>query len=180
MIVLSDPEQAKLRDEMLRSGQAPAQPLFPRLGPGLVRDPGSATGLDAQGGEGRPALQARVARGGRVGRLDDILGAPGWRVISRHKVPIELFNSRQRELIDSLAISFVHVTRGTVADAYLDIDGEYDLWFRRSGRKVIVERPDHYVFATAGSSEDVPAILDELADTLMAAGWKTPAKSVNS
>lgn len=170
LILATDPEQIRVRDEVLRSGKGP-RPAFPRLTSGVVRPPGATDGYDGPGGDGRPSLQARVALGSQVGRLDDLL-RPGWRIVSRHPVPLDLFNESQRVLLTSLDMQWAHVSRGAHFDtSYYDIDAEFDQWYLASGRKAFVERPDHYVFGTAQTNDDLPALLDELAASLNEHGW---------
>ena len=170
MVLMTDPEQARQRDDMLRAGKVPEAPVFPPLGAGIVRPPASP---DAHPTDGRPFLQARVARGRRVDRLDQFV-KPGWRIVSRHPVPQSLFNDRQRKLMSALEIEIAHVSRGATAQ-YGDIDGDYDLYYRRTGRKAFLQRPDHYVFGSVRTIEDLPALLDDLADALSASGWRSPA-----
>jgi 3-(3-hydroxy-phenyl)propionate hydroxylase len=172
-ILETDPDRARARDEALRSGRGPAAG-FPRIPDGLVRRPGAAGGLEAPGADGRPGLQARVALGTRVARLDDLLPRRGWRIVSRHPVPETLFTDVQRALLDSLEMRFVHVSRGASGESsFWDIDAEFDRWYRGTGRKVFLERPDHYVYATAERIEDLPALIDELGADLAAHGWNT-------
>ncbi|MFG1609226.1 bifunctional 3-(3-hydroxy-phenyl)propionate/3-hydroxycinnamic acid hydroxylase [Actinoplanes sp. NPDC049265] len=169
MVSLRDPELARQRDEALRSGSVPPQPEFPRLGPGIVTAAGPGDGSPV---DGRLALQARVAFDGRLGRFDEF-GTPGWKIVSRHPVPAELFGERGRAVAEGLGMAVFHVSRGPGPGYYQDIDGDFDLWFRRTGRKVLILRPDNYVFGSGATVEDLPSLLDGLADTLAAYGWKT-------
>ena len=166
MVLMTDPEQARQRDEMLRSGKGPEAPRFPRLGDGIVRPSGSPLSHVT---DGRPSLQARAALGRRVDRLDQFL-TPGWAIISRHPVPESLFNDAQRSLFAALAIQVAHVSRGAGAQ-YADIDGDYDLWYRKTGRKAFLLRPDHYVFGSVRTMGELPALLDELQLSLATNGW---------
>ena len=166
LVLISDPEQARQRDEMLRSGHAPSAPIFPRLGSGIVRPPESP---DTHQTDGRPSRQARVALGSRVDRLDQFL-RQGWKIICRHPVPLSLFDPQQQDLIAALDIDFAHVSRGASAQ-YADIDGEYDLWYRETGRKAFLLRPDNYTYGSVRTIEELPALLDELGDALAANGW---------
>ena len=174
MILERDPEAGRRRDEMLRSGAVPPAPVFPRLGEGVVA---TLADGDVEGPVGRPAPQARIAQGRRVDRLDEF-HAPGWKIVSRHAVPDGLFDQRQHDLVARLGLEVLHVSRGPGPGYYVDIDGEYDLWFRAHGCKAFVSRPDNYVFGTATTIGDLPALLDELADALATHGWHgaaTPA-----
>lgn len=170
-ILTTDPELAKARNEMLRSGQGP-RPVVPRLGHGIVRAADAPGALDAPSADGRPSLQARVALDTHVDRLDNHFPTRGWRIVSRHPVPRDLFDERQLRLLDSLNMQFAHISRGANgATSFYDIDAEYDQWYLRTGRKAFLERPDHYVFGTAETIDDVPALVDELAAALARHGW---------
>ena len=94
----------------------------------------------------------------------------GWKIISRHPVPTTLFNERQQNLLTALEVDFAHVSRGASAQ-YADIDGEYDLWYRETGRKAFLLRPDNYVYGSVRTIEDLPAMVDELGDALAAHDW---------
>ena len=167
-ILITGEEEARARNEMLRSGHGP-KPEKPPLGGGISRAGASAGAADV---EGRPSLQARVALGTRVDRLDNLLPRTGWRIVSRHPVPTELFSERQRQLLESLQMQFAHISRGASGNtSFYDIDAEYDRWYLRTGQKAFLERPDHYVFGTAKTIEDLPSLVDELAAALAAAGW---------
>ena len=170
MVLMMDPEEARMRDEMFRAGPAPVAPPLPRLGDGIVRASGTP---DEHNSDGRPSFQARVAFGRQVERLDEFL-APGWSIVSRHPVPASLFNDPQRRLMAKLKMQTAHVSRGASAQ-YIDIDGEYDILYRTTGRKAFLVRPDHYVFGSVRTIEELPALLDELADSLKQYGWNGAA-----
>src|SRR5882757_11272108 len=91
---------------------------------------------------------------------------------ARPALPAGLLGPRQQELLRALDIQIVHATRGAVPGSYLDIDGEYDLWFRQTGRKAFVERPDNYIFGTVRHLDELPMLLDALAEALATHGWR--------
>jgi 2-polyprenyl-6-methoxyphenol hydroxylase-like FAD-dependent oxidoreductase len=169
-VQITDPEQAKLRDDALRAAntgiKARRSPPFPRLGDGLLRSAGDdgAHGLD-----GLPSIQGRVVANGRASRLDQLL-EPGWSILSRHRVPEGLFNARQKAVLTALSMQFAHVSRGA-GTHFIDLDADYDLWFRASGRKAFIVRPDRYIFGSASTIEDLPALVDSLENKLVAHGW---------
>lgn len=166
MVLMRDAELARQRDENLRSGNLPTPPMFPRLGEGVV-----ATGPVERVGAavGRLSPQARVARDRTVDRLDEF--ESGWRIVSRHAVPESLFDEQQRALMSALDMRAVHVSRGPGPGYYIDIDGQYDRWFQANAVRAFVQRPDGYVFGTAESVADLPAVIDELARALGRHGW---------
>jgi 2-polyprenyl-6-methoxyphenol hydroxylase-like FAD-dependent oxidoreductase len=171
-ILTTDPERARLRNEMLRSGRGP-RPEAPRLGAGISAPDMAESGAGTPGLVRRPSLQARVALGTRVDRLDNLLPRRGWRIVSRHPVPMGLFDERQRRLLDSLEMQFAHISRGASGDSsFYDIDAEYDQWYLSSGQKVFLERPDHYVFGTAETLAGLSALVDTLAAALAEHGWR--------
>ncbi|MGH3503942.1 MAG: FAD-dependent monooxygenase, partial [Nocardioidaceae bacterium] len=166
MALVTDPDQVRARDETLRAGSMP-QPQFPRLGHGILRPPGSS------GVEGRPGPQARVAAGTRVDLLDNHFDNDvSWRLVCRHAIPDGLFTARQQRLLDSLNMQYAHIHRGMTEDeAYLwDIDAVYDDWYRSTGVKAYIERPDRYIFGAVTTMDELPALIDELATVLAANG----------
>lgn len=172
MVLATDPEQVQARNEMLRAGSMP-QPQFPRLGQGIVRPAGTGEADDSVGVEGRPGPQARVVAGNRVDLLDNHFDQQAsWRLVSRHTIPHDLLTAHQ-ELLDSLNMQFAHIHRGMTEDeAYLwDIDADYDAWYRSKGVKAYIERPDRYIFGAVTTMDELPALLDELAEVLIASGW---------
>ena len=162
---IREPEEAHRRDEMLRLGNVPPAPEFPRLGPGVV----SPETADGSAVEGRPAPQARVALGGRVDRLDEF--GHGWKIVARHDVARDSFTDDQQKVLEELDVEFAHVSRGPGPGYYVDIDGEYDVWFRKHGVRAFIQRPDRYVFGAVAELDELPGLVDRLADSLANAGW---------
>ena len=171
LVLMTDPEQARQRDQALQSGKGPEAPQFPRLGDGIVR---ASTSPATHPTDGRPSIQGRAALGRRVDRLDQFL-KPGWKIISRHPISDTLLTDRQRDLMSALDIQVAHVSRGANAQ-YADIDGDYDAWYRKTGRKAFLLRPDHYVFGSVAVIEDLPALLDDLQQALSSNGWRGGAR----
>jgi 2-polyprenyl-6-methoxyphenol hydroxylase-like FAD-dependent oxidoreductase len=169
MVLTRDPDIARQRDETLRAGNVPTPPMFPRLGAGIV-----AEGPEKELGSavGRPSPQARVALDRRIDRLDEF--GSGWRIVSRHAVPAARFDRRQRDLMTRLDMDIVHVSRGPGPGYYIDIDAEYGRWFHANQVQAFVQRPDGYVFGTARSVTDLPALLNQLDDVLARHGWPGP------
>jgi len=166
MVLTRDPDIARQRDDMLRAGNVPTPPVFPRLGTGIVAE-GSEKELGTA--VGRLSPQARVALDRSIDRLDEF--GSGWRIVSRHAVPTALFHQGQRDLMTRLDMDVVHVSRGPGPGYYVDIDGEYGRWFQANHVQAFVQRPDGYVFGTARTVADLPALLDELAHILSRHGW---------
>ena len=165
-VLITDPEKGRQRDEALRSGKVPPPGRFPRLIGGIFRQPDHA---DASEADGRPGIQGRVTFDNRIDRLDQFV-KPGWKLVTRLRIPPRLFGSRHKKLISALGIQIAHVSRGAF-DAYVDVDGDYDIWYRTYNRKAFLTRPDNYVFGTARNLEQLPELLDDLANILTANDW---------
>ena len=170
-VQITDPEQAKLRDEALRvanTGIKPRRsPPFPRLGEGLL------VGPDDEGAhalDGLPSIQGRVICKGKVSRLDHFLQS-GWTILARHPVPDDLFNARQKAVLSAVSMQIAHLSRGT-GEHFIDLDADYDLWFRATGRKAFLVRPDAYIFGSSTTIEDLPALVDLLRNKLIEHGWR--------
>ncbi|WP_280421831.1 bifunctional 3-(3-hydroxy-phenyl)propionate/3-hydroxycinnamic acid hydroxylase [Nocardia carnea] len=154
---VTDPEQARARDERYLRGEVPGEAM-PVLTAGLLhRDAAGAVVVPA----GRLSPQGRVHRGGRTGRLDDLLPS-GWHLVTRHPVRADALGEHHRMLLDRLDVQLAHVTRGMLADSFLDLDGTYELWFRRTGCQVLLQRPDFVVFGAVPTLDELPALLDDL------------------
>ncbi|OZD65730.1 hypothetical protein CH263_12515 [Rhodococcus sp. 06-1059B-a] len=149
------------------SGKPLSGNIFPRIGDGIVRSSNDPNTIAA---EGRPALQARVGYNGKVALLEEFL-SPGWKLILRHPLSKEVLSEQHTALLDSLGMEPVHVSRAAGTEHYIDIDGDYDSWFQATGQRAFILRPDKYVFGAAPTLDDIPALLDALADSLSSNGW---------
>ncbi len=169
-VQITDPVAAQRRDDALRASntgvKARRSPPFPPLGEGLVRAAGSPGSHET---DGKPSIQGRVVFNGTVNRLDQFLKS-GWSILSRHPVPPALFNARQQWVLSCLDIQIAHISRAS-GPHYVDLDADYDMWFKATGKKVFVVRPDTYIFGSARTVDDLPALIDTLADALAAHGW---------
>jgi 2-polyprenyl-6-methoxyphenol hydroxylase-like FAD-dependent oxidoreductase len=165
-----DPQAASARDKILReAGPPPPLELAPLSG-GLLHQ---RTDANADPLAGTLSLQGIVARAGRQGRFDDIVGR-GFQLIVAHGDPIELVPNRQRALIDTLDVTLASLDP-TAPHGVTDIDGRLTTWLSEHGAHAVLVRPDFYVFGSASSPEDVPALLEDLQTQLQLTS--TPASS---
>ena len=167
-----DKEAAKRRDDALRAelakGPKPNRVgRFPRLGDGLVRSSGDPASKDT---DGKPSIQARVISKRRVELLDDFLDS-SWTILTRHEVPMSLLNDRQKHIVATLPIQIAHCSRGGGAH-FVDLDADYDLWFRTTGQKAFVVRPDSYIYGSVATNEELPELIDHLGDALTSHGYQ--------
>jgi 3-(3-hydroxy-phenyl)propionate hydroxylase/flavoprotein hydroxylase len=141
VICIADAREAAERDARMipaaRAAGLTTPAPSPRLGPG-VWDSGSAAG-------GGLFLQARVERGGRAGRFDDVVGS-GFALVSPHGDPAESLTFEQRAWFAGIGGVCAHVSP---SGALRDAEGAYARWFAANGAAVALQRPDFAVFGTA-------------------------------
>lgn len=156
---ITDPVAAKERDQLFRSGFQPPMPEFPQVRHGVIaRDDHDRPA----GSAGELGLQARVKRGDTVQLFDRAFDADGkWQVISTVGDPRSVLPPAQLQLFDRLGTVFAHVSSEAGGDA-VDVDGDYGTYLAQRAAEVVVMRPDFYVFGTAGTLKELPALVDEL------------------
>jgi 3-(3-hydroxy-phenyl)propionate hydroxylase len=164
LVTITDPAEAKKRDDLLRGRQGEKPHGLPQLKAGLL----ATSGAGAHEVVGRQSLQARVHRGGRTGLLDDLTGR-GWRIVSRHPVPAAV-REKHRAVLAALGIILVHVTRGALENSYVDLDADYAVWFRANGVEAYVERPDFQIFGAVPKMDQLDGLLSALTAALDQAG----------
>lgn len=170
LVLVTDPEQAQKRNEMIKSGNRPPPPAQPKLVHGIVATADSSPAIQIIG---RPSLQGRAALRGKIGLLDDFL-QPGWKLITRHDLDMNTLTDRQKDLVSRVKLQVAHVSRGAQpgSDSFKDLDGDYDTWYMQNGLKAFLQRPDNYVFSVARTMEEIPLLLDDLGTQLVANGFK--------
>ncbi len=156
-----DPHAAVQRDAMLR--QAPPPPpleLAPLTG-GVIRRP---TGDPADPVAGTLSVQGVVARGGREGRFDDIVGG-GFQLIVARGDPLDELSAEHLALIDTLAMTVCSLDPDASCGVR-DLDGRLSTWLSDQSVHGVVVRPDFYAFASARSRDELPALLADLRSQL--------------
>ena len=150
-----DPIRAAERDaRMLAELSDPSaitvEPPLPRLGRPSITADGNP---DA----GTLSIQGRVEVDGRAGLFDDLIDGY-WQLIALDGDPLEHVPVHLREWFASIGGTATTLS----ADGHVrDIDGTYRTWFEAHGCRVVLTRPDFYIFDTGGA-DDVAAMLDAL------------------
>ncbi|MFD5537360.1 bifunctional 3-(3-hydroxy-phenyl)propionate/3-hydroxycinnamic acid hydroxylase [Streptomyces sp. NPDC127079] len=162
----SDPEKAAARDAFLRSGVAPL-PSNPTLTTGFLQRTADG-GLAPLAGSLSP--QGRVRSGERATLLDDVVGF-GFQLVSR--IPVaELLTPAHTDLLEQLGVHVLVLD----PDHVEDVDGTYGSFLDDHGLVAYLSRPDFYLFGTAATADDLPALIDALAGALTRT--ELPATSV--
>jgi hypothetical protein len=94
---------------------------------------------------------------GHSGLFDDLIGGY-WRLIALDVDPLQHVPLHLREWFARIGGTATTLS----ADGHVrDIDGTYRRWFEAHGCRVVLTRPDFYIFDTGGA-EHVAAMLDAL------------------
>jgi hypothetical protein len=160
IICMLDPAEVAARDASMKEAMAnPALALKPPPEPRL----GDSAAFQASDPHaGYLSLQGRVSHAGREGLFDDVVGR-GWQLLVRGDGATPAIDKPMRAALRRIG--------GVVADfgpqgGTLDLDGSYAAWFDRLDTKVVLVRPDFYIFGTASSPTQLSALL-AAAETLL-------------
>jgi 3-(3-hydroxy-phenyl)propionate hydroxylase len=168
-----DPERAAERDAAYRSGNVPPPPDDPTLLDGVLhRGPDGELSPYA----GHLIEQGFVRRNGVIGRFDEVVGW-GFHLIGHEFDPLELLDADQRAFLEQIGCHVVNVTNDPDAEGgVLDMDRTYEAFFKdREMVKVILSRPDFYIFGAGWSEDDTVKLVDDLRSQLrLSAGADVP------
>jgi flavoprotein hydroxylase len=155
VICIADPAEAAGRDALMTAAVASGQQTTPPPAPGL------GAGVFAEGdphaGKLFPQGRVRTAEG-REGWFDDVVGT-GWMLVSAGADALAAVDADTRAWLASIGARAVEV--GTSGPCR-DVGGTYGRWFAHAGATVALQRPDFYVFGTAATAADTPALLADL------------------
>jgi len=172
VICVTDPEQAAQRDAFMISQDADPARVLPPLPPSTLTD-----GVVQRDTSGRPAAgsgvltpQARITHRGRTGMLDDVVGL-GF-VLACAQDPRAALDQDQQAYLDGIGAHVLHLVppadpTNTASsrhddDRAVDLDGAYLPHLAAAGHVAVLIRPDHYLFGTASSISDLPALIEDL------------------
>lgn len=130
----------------------PEQPFLPTV-----------LGNSSLGHAGRVGLQAEVARGGVIGRCDDVLGNPRWALLSPHEDPCSLLPKDLMAWWEGIGGVGAQIAPGACTD---DITGAYGRWFSQLGAAAVLQRPDYRLYGSAERIDEVPQLVASLRDSL--------------
>lgn len=154
-----DPVRAAERDAGLRAElndpeAVTVEPPHPRLGQPSITEPGDDNA-------GRLSIQARVEVDGLVGLFDDIVGG-AWQLIGLDADPMVGVSTELRAWFEDLGGTATALAAdGRVRDIY----GAYRAWFEAHGCRLLLARPDFYIYGT-GAAHDAARLLGDLRNAL--------------
>ena len=155
-----DPQAAAERDAKLRAAARPPALKLPPLTAGALHCVDGSPGPLA----GTLSSQGTVACNGREGRFDDVVGR-GFALIVAEGDPLERLDSEERALVGTLQMTMASL-QPDAPQGVRDLDGRLTAWLDEQGAYAVVVRPDFYVFGSAASPEELPALLDDLRSQL--------------
>ena len=152
-----DPAAAAERDAMLRAAGPPPPLELAPLATGLLHH-----GSDGAGDPlaGTLSVQGTVARAGREGLFDDVVG-PGFQLIVAAGDPLHGLDAGSRAVLDTLDTSIASLSTDA-PHGVRDVDGRLTAWLEEHAAHAVLVRPDYYVFGSAPSPAEVPQLLNDL------------------
>ncbi len=152
-----DPQAAAERDAMVRAAGPPPPVELAPLTAGLLHESGDA-GEDPLAGT--LSVQGVVARAGREGLFDDVVGG-GFQLIVAAGDPLDGLDTASRTLLDTLDATVASLSPDA-PQGVRDLDGRLTTWLAEHGAHAVLVRPDFYVFGSAASADALPHLLDDL------------------
>jgi len=146
IICISDPEAARMRDQQMVAVRQAAQGGLPQ--PSFL--PGPGIFLEGDPLAGHMFLQREVARFGKRGLFDDIVGG-GFCLISTGGDPATHLSPDDEAFFTSIGGQSVSLRNSADehADHVIDISGAYFDWFAANTCAVVLTRPDFAIYGTA-------------------------------
>ena len=156
-----DPKVAAERDVMVRAAGPPPPVELAPLSAGLLHN------SDGAGGDplaGTLSVQGAVARAGREGLFDDVVGG-GFQLIVAAGDPLDGLDTASRALLDTLDATVASLSPDA-PQGVRDLDGRLTTWLAEHGAHAVLVRPDFYVFGSVASADALPQLLDDLRSQL--------------
>ncbi|NYE07430.1 3-(3-hydroxy-phenyl)propionate hydroxylase/flavoprotein hydroxylase [Bacillus niacini] len=162
VICVTDPQEARKRDEAFFTGSVPEFPEFPFLTEGMLYQ--STDGKNKY--TGKLSFQGQVEYRGKTGLFDDVVGN-GWTIMSPLNDPKQVLTEEQMEFLASIGAKFIEISESlegkeVLSDIAVDVDGKYKQYFNETGLEAVVVRPDFYIFGGAESLADLPLLVEDL------------------
>jgi hypothetical protein len=157
-----DSAAAAERDAAMRATETPPPLGLPRISDGLLQE-ASENGPSSLAGT--LAAQGTVAGPAGEGRFDDIVGR-GFVLLTTEGDPRAAVTPEQLAFLNRLETRFVSLDPAAEGGVR-DIDGRLRTWLHEHDAAAVVVRPDFYVFGALGSTDELPALVDDLRQQLM-------------
>ncbi|MFC4022307.1 bifunctional 3-(3-hydroxy-phenyl)propionate/3-hydroxycinnamic acid hydroxylase [Oceanobacillus longus] len=168
MICTTDEEEAKKRDEAFLTGNFPPFPDFPIITDGILYK-SVESGLT-----GQLSLQSVVKYKGETDLYDNVVGH-GWMVMGWKQDLKQYLSDEQIQFLESIGAKFVTITNNAgSAEEVIDVEGNYENYFKNNNIEALVVRPDFNIFGSVSQAKELPNVIESLKSSL---GLKVSAVS---
>jgi flavoprotein hydroxylase len=143
------------------SPKAPVHPLQCGL---LSRGAGRVAG----GLTGTLSPQARLARDGRIGLFDELVGTGTFVMLGIDDARAQL-DAAAQDFLQAIGIRYVRVVGADEPSApgdLVDIDGAYRSYLRQAAARAVLVRPDYYVYGQVSELTEYQSIVEDLRDQI--------------
>jgi resorcinol 4-hydroxylase (NADPH) len=166
LFMVTDPDAAQLRDERMREGFVSENA---KRGYGSV-PPLTAGLLMRADGEvvppaGRLSAQHEVRRRGQKCLLDEHVGA-SWLLLSTDRALLCALPARERGVLNQLRARTILLAREEAQDELEDVDGNYSRWLNELGCRMLLIRPDCYIFGGVSEANGISPLFASLREQL--------------
>ncbi|MBV6659715.1 bifunctional 3-(3-hydroxy-phenyl)propionate/3-hydroxycinnamic acid hydroxylase [Pseudomonas yamanorum] len=160
IVCVADKAQAAKRDRAFFDGTHPPMAPFPHLREGTLSH-------QRNDWTGRLTPHAQVRRGSVTDRMDRVLGT-GFILLMREASVAEVLTAKNHQRLRALGARVAYLADYDTPDphALLDISGKLTHYFDQTGAIALLIRPDFYLFGAAEKPAELPALLNELYETL--------------
>jgi len=160
LICVTDPEEAVGRDARMRPGAAVVRPAKStwRVEGGTLRP------ASHDAASGHLLLQARVSDGRRSAMLDTLTSPSRFLLLGHGSDPLHELDGPTRAIWDELCGTSWYFGPDGIADT----DDTYLRWFTDLGAKVVLVRPDHLIYGSATTSDEVGKLVRQAASAIRA------------
>jgi len=155
-ICITDPEKARARDDELREIRDASPVVIPRtpLSNGVV--------VDGDPLAGTLSHQGRVEHNGACGWFDEVCVTGCFVLIGMDVDPAAKLGTEALALWTRLGGKSFQVGSAQ----FRDLEGVYERWLSATGTRIVLIRPDNYVFGSGKSAADADRLVVELAKKL--------------
>ncbi|WP_370052177.1 bifunctional 3-(3-hydroxy-phenyl)propionate/3-hydroxycinnamic acid hydroxylase [Neptunomonas sp.] len=161
IICIPDKAEAKARDEQFLSENAPQMAPFPWIKEGIIAK--DATGKPTSiAGRLSPHGTVRYQR--RTGRLDHFIDMDNFSLMVNASLPLEDMSASHTHILKNLNVQIIKFSAKESAtdNEFADTQGQILGFMYSNNINAMLVRPDHYIFGTASTLEE----LEELVETL--------------
>lgn len=161
IICMPDKEQAAQRDAEFFSDNPPQMQPFPHLTSGFIAKDSKG---EPSHGAGLLSPHGTVRYQRRTGRLDRFTKSNTFKILVENHATHELLDAKVQQLIEMLNIDVVVIADKKEAkdNEFADTQEQLLPFMHSLGVKLLLVRPDLYLFGTASNNQELDVLLQQL------------------